>query len=113
MKQKWPIFAGILFLTLGIIFRMMHMKSGLYVPFFALGGTLKTYYLGTIIRHGKYKPGWELLSLIVGLTIFFTGVILKNSYHSENYLYWMAVGLALKVLFVILFILKIKKYNKT
>jgi hypothetical protein len=112
MRQKWPIFSGIVLLSVGIVLKAGHFQPIYYLPFLLLGGTLKVYYIIGIIRKGVYRPGIELLSLVVGLSLFFTGIILKNSYQSPNYLYWMVPGLTLKIIFVLMFVLKIRKYAK-
>jgi hypothetical protein len=108
MKQKWPIFAGILLLTLGIIFRFMQFDSGLYVPFFAVGGVLKLLYLVKIIAQGKYRPGLEMGLLILGLILFFLSLVLKNNYNSDYYIYFLVPGITLKILFIVLFIYKLQ-----
>jgi len=110
MKQKWPLVFGIAILTVGIGLKIGQFEFLYYLPFLLLGGSLKIYYIIGIIRKGMYQPGMELLALIIGLGLFFTGIILKNSYQNEHYLYWMVPGLTLKFLFVLLFVLKIRNY---
>jgi len=82
------------------------------------GITLKVIYILAKVKSGEYKPGKELLFLVVGLILFFTGLYLKNSNQSMiDPIYLIVSGLTLKVIFIIKFILivrsnkKIEKYS--
>jgi len=112
MKQKWPLFSGIILLVTGIVLKFIELLPLTYIPFFVVGGSLKIFYIYQIIRKGRYKPGIEIIFLIIGLVLFFTGLMLKYNYVDQSYIYWTISGLTLKLAFVILFILKIRKPAK-
>lgn len=112
MKHKWVLPTGVILLSLGIIFRFAGMENYIAIPLMATGGLLKIYYIALQIWRGFYKPGYELLFLIIGLMVFFSGIAMK--YHTTNnqYIYLMIAGLTLKVIFVVLFIRHLKKARK-
>lgn len=60
------------------------------------------------MKHRKYKPGYELIILYSGLAIFFTGLYFRNNHLWEFAHVLMFVGVSFKVLFLILFIRKIR-----
>ncbi len=112
MKHKWALMAGITFLSVGIILRLAGMENYIAIPLMAAGGLLKIYFIAVQIWLGFYKPGYELLFLIIGLMVFFSGIAMK--YHTTNnqYIYLMIAGLTLKLIFVVLFIRHLKKARK-
>lgn len=104
MKKKWTLLAGITLLLTGIILRFTGMENYLYIPFMAAGGLLKIYYITSQIITGTYKPGYEILFLILGLMLFFSGIALKHTLHESTYFFLILPGLALKFIFVLAFI---------
>ena len=65
------------------------------------GVTIKVIYILAKFKSGEYKPGKELLFLVAGLILFFTGLYLKNI--DQNLIvsiYLIVLGLALKVIFI-------------
>lgn len=108
MKSKWTLFTGIILLVAGIIIRN---TTDLFVEGLVLiivGVLFKTYYIISKARSGAYKPGYELWFLFVGLGMFLTGLYLRHHHPSFNALFLIVPGIALKVLFIILFIMKTK-----
>lgn len=111
MKSRWTLFIGIILLIAGIIIRK---TTGLAIEGLVLilvGVLFKTYYIISKARSGEYKPGIELLFLLVGLGLFLGGLYLKSI---DGFTYAPAMiisGITLKVIFIILFILKTR--NKT
>ena len=109
MKQKWILFAGIVLLIVGIIIRK---TSGFAIEGLVMiitGVLFKTYYIVSKARSGAYKPGNELWFLIIGLSMFLSGLYIRSNESQINPAYLIFTGLALKVVFIILFILKTKK----
>jgi len=106
MKQKWSLYAGILILTTGIllkIFTDMDPVSTLII----VGGVLfKVYYIIINIVKGIYKPGYELVFLLVGLTMFISGRYLLSPDGFANPAFLTIPGIMLKIAFVALFIRK-------
>ncbi len=106
MRKKWPLFLGILLLTIGIIFRAATDYSFLGLTFIKVGVALKAYYIIDKIFKGEYKVGMEMLYLLFGLILFFTGLYFKNTGADFNPYLLMAPGIGLKVVFIIIFIRK-------
>lgn len=106
MNAKWALFTGILLLVGGIllgIFTELHFFQKLLIY---TGVGFKLFYIIYQIIIGRYKPGGELIILLMGLILFFTGIYFKHNYSHINYLYLMISGIALKVIYVIIFIAK-------
>jgi len=109
MKSKWPLFTGIILLTTGIVLRK---ATDLATPGLALiivGALFKVFYIIDKTRRGEYKPGYEILFLIIGLSMFLTGIYLRANGAPFNPVFLIAPGIALKVLFVVMFIVKSRK----
>ena len=109
MKSKWILFAGIVLLIVGIIVRK---TSGFAIEGLVMiitGVLFKTYYIVSKARSGAYKPGNELWLLFIGLFMFLSGLYIRSHESQINSAYLIFSGLALKVVFIILFILKTKK----
>jgi hypothetical protein len=112
MKSKWTLFTGIILLTVGIVLRKI---TGLGIEAMVLiivGVLFKVYYIISKARNGEYKPGNELLFLVIGLVMFFTGIYLRNHDSPFDPLFLIIPGILLKVVFIILFIRKIRKTRK-
>lgn len=107
MTKKWPLIGGVALLSLGIIFRFAGMESYIYFPLLAAGGILKIIYITNLLRNKIYKPGFEILFLVIGLLLFFSGIILKYQ-AIPSYIYFLLPGLMLKLLFVVLLFRKAK-----
>lgn len=113
MKQKWPLFAGILFLIIGILLKKVFEINLIGLITILVGVALKTYYVVNKAIIGEYRPGFELLFLFVGLSLFLS----RNFLHMQIELIpagvFMGVGISLKIVFIILFIKKTKATEKT
>lgn len=108
-RSKLVLYIGVILLTVGILLRIF--TSYTYLPFVIIGsGSLcKIYYISKLISRGAYKFGYELLFLVVGLILFFTGMYLRSNYQSQIFLLFMGAGLVLKSAFIILFIQKMRQ----
>jgi hypothetical protein len=112
MKSKWTLFAGILLLILGIILRKAAGLGTEGLMLIIIGVAFKTYYIINKARSGEYKPGYELLFLFVGLTMFMTGLYIRPYEPPFNPVLLIVPGILLKVLFIVLFIIKTRRTRK-
>lgn len=112
MKSKWTLFAGILFLTLGIILRKTTELGLEGLILIIVGVAFKTYYIISKAQSGEYKPGYELIFLFVGLAMFLSGLYIRSQEPPFSPTLLIVPGILLKVLFIVLFIIKIRKTRK-
>ncbi|NJO90498.1 MAG: hypothetical protein HC831_17220 [Chloroflexia bacterium] len=108
MKQKWSLFTGILLLILGIVLRKSLDFNTLGLILIIGGVLLKTYYIINKIILGEYKPGFEILFLLFGLTIFLSRYYLHSQITAVPTGIFMGLGISLKIVFIVLFIRKTK-----
>lgn len=109
MKSKWSLYLGIVLLTLGIILKSNGLISPYALIILLSGVAFKIVYIISKIVSGEYKPGNELILLMLGLTLFLTGVYFKSHPRELHHAFLMAPGIALKLSFIFIFILKIRK----
>ena len=112
MTKKWPIFAGIILLTLGIVLKKTTDLSITAISLMTIGVVLKVYYIIIKIKRGEYTPGREFLLLLVGLIIFFSGLYLRYQESAINPSILIFSGISLKVAFIVIFIRK-SRYSAT
>jgi O-antigen/teichoic acid export membrane protein len=112
MKSKWTLFAGILFLILGIILRKATGLGTEGLILIIIGVALKTFYIVRKAQSGEYKPGYELIFLFVGLAMFMTGLYIRPYEPTFSPALLIVPGILLKVLFIVLFIIKVRKTRK-
>ena len=112
MKLKFVLFAGILLLTTGIILRMITDTGFSAIILIIVGVVLKTYYIIGKARSGEYKPGYELVFLFVGLTLFFSGLYFRVHTPSYPYVLLMVSGLIFKIVYIAFFIVKVSVHRK-
>ena len=107
--MKKILFIGIILLIAGIIIKKVLLLNLLGLILIITGVTCKAFYIITKVKTGEYKPGKEVIFLVVGLSIFFTGIYFqKINYSLIEPIYLIVLGLSLKVIFIILFIKEIK-----
>ena len=109
MKTKWPLYFGIVLLTLGIVLKSMGKFNPYALIILLSGVAFKVGYIISKIRSGEYKPGKEVILLMVGLTFFLTGIYFKANPIELHHTFLIAPGIVLKASFVLIFILKIRK----
>ena len=113
MNLKRILFAGIILLTSGIILRKVTPLDIIGLALIITGVILKIIYIVLKIKRGEYRPGKELILLVVGLVIFFTGLYLRNSDQPPiDPVYLIVLGISLKVGFIIGFIRNVRSYKK-
>lgn len=112
MISKPYLYIGIALLFIGILFRKATSYEGFGLFLILLGVILKTIYIVSGIKSGVYKPGGELYFLFVGLFCFLSGLYLRTV-SSHFYPYAMIVlGLLLKAIFIVRFIMITRVPNK-
>ena len=111
MTKKSLLFIGILLLVIGILIRKLTEWDGIGLLLILAGVACKTIYIIGKIKTGEYKPGTELYFLIIGLILFLGGIyMIKNNLDPGLIpaVAFIIIGLTLKIVFIILFILKLK-----
>lgn len=105
------LYAGVFFLTAGGAAR--YSGAG-FAPFlFSIGGLCKITYLIILIKSRKYRPGYEVLFLISGLAILYTGILIRHYPVYAGYSpYVITSAIFLKLIFV-LFVIKKIRSDKT
>ena len=115
MTSKALLFTGIILLVIGILLRKMTQLDAFGLSLIIIGVTCKSIYIIKKARHSEYKPGKELIFLVAGLLLFFTGLYLKSiEQNLIKPIYLIVVGITLKIIFIIRFIQIVKsakKYN--
>ena len=108
--MKWLLFAGLGILILGVVLNYF-VENTWPVALIILGAGLKIVYIVFKINNKRYRPGKEMSFLAGGLLFFFTGLFLSPYAEMEVLsipVVLKTIGIALKVVFVILFIRKSK-----
>lgn len=109
MKDKSFLFTGIILLIIGIL--LSKTTNIQYIPsiIIFIGVAFKIFYITKLIRSKKYKPGYELVLLFLGLILFFLAKFIKAQDYSISHYYFLFSGIALKIGFIIVFMNKIRK----
>jgi hypothetical protein len=108
MKFMMPLYAGLLLLTAGIIFRVASLPWYPLIFIFS-GASLKVIYVLCLIIKRDYKPGVEMLILLAGLILLLAGIYLDGNTDLTYPLYMKVGGISLKATFVLLFIVKTRR----
>jgi hypothetical protein len=112
MKLKGILFAGIILLVTGIILRKASQLDLIGLVLIIVGVTMKISYIVIKAKRGEYQPGKELILLVAGLVLFFTGLYLRNSDPSlAAAIYLIVLGITLKLGFIIGFIRNVRSNN--
>lgn len=113
MGSKKILFLGIVLLILGILLRRFASYESIGLFLILTGVFFKTIYIIAKTKSGEYQPGREMIFLGLGLMLFLSGLILRSLHSEATYPFIMIVsGLILKVVFVVLFIRKVKKNGR-
>jgi hypothetical protein len=110
MNMKLVLYLGIVLLVLGILSQIYSLLEGIGL-YLIIGGVLcKLAFIIGVILLGKYRIGKEFIFLLAGLVLFFIG---KSDLENPLLSYTLIItGISLKIVFVILFIRKLKAGNK-
>ena len=113
LKSKKILFLGIILLVIGILLKKTFLMEVLGLRLIITGVILKVLYIFAKYKSGEYKPGKELLFLVAGLILFFTGLYLKKiNQNLIEPIYLIAFGLSLKIIFIIKFIIIVRSNKK-
>ena len=105
MDSKAILFSGIASLVGGILLRRLTSFEGMGLFLILFGVMLKTMYIVTMARNGRYQPGLELIFLFTGLFIFLAGLYMRSLPDPfVNPVIPIVFGLLLKVVFIVRFI---------
>ena len=107
--SKSILFIGIILLIVGILVRKLSTYPGLGLLILLTGVGLKTYYIIAKVKTGEYKPGTELWFLIIGLSLFLSGLYLRGKDLFIDPSFLIVLGIGLKVVFIIRFIQKVRR----
>ena len=111
--KKIVLFSGIGLLIVGILLRKLSEYPLFGLTLILAGVGLKMYYIIQAIRSGLYEPGKEMWLLIVGLSLFLTGLYFRGKDFAVSPVYLIAIGIGLKILFIVRFIqlVRVKREN--
>lgn len=105
MTSKGLLFFGIILLVVGILLKKVTQMEVLGLALIITGVTLKSIYILLKVRIGEYKPGKELILLVLGLLLFLTGLYLRDVKQVLVYpFYFIVLGISLKIIFIVRFI---------
>ena len=114
MKSKGLLFIGIILLVSGIVLKKSTQMNALGLTLIITGVTLKSIYILSKVRSGEYKPGNELMLLVIGLLLFLTGLYLQGINQTLiKPIYLITFGIILKILFIIKFIQIVQSKKKS
>ncbi|HPJ36182.1 MAG TPA: hypothetical protein PK358_15180 [Spirochaetota bacterium] len=106
--SKWILFSGIVLLSGGAAARVTGSAAAPFL--FSAGGACKLSYIIMAIKTGRYRPGYEILFLASGLAILACGIISRHYPSVSDYsLPVISFAVSLKVIFVVLFIKKVRE----
>lgn len=106
-KSKWKLILGLIILILGIVLKLLTEHDVLAIILIIIGAFLKTMHVIDIIKNKSYQAGFEILVLVIGLSLFFFGLYICQI-ESLAQLFIIS-GLILKTIFVVWFIRKLNK----
>lgn len=109
MKNKWPLYTGIVLLTLGIVLKKTSNFDPWSLIILLSGVAFKVAYIISKILKREYKPGFEMFFLFIGLILFMGGIYLHKQGLLENPTIMKFVGISFKVFFIIIFIKKTRE----
>ena|GEM_PF-5329046 len=112
MKRKVFLYIGIILLISGIALKSLTDYTVLAWLTVISGALAKIIYLVGRIKSRSYKPGYEMIMLYLGLSLFFIGMYIKTSFIAEHRLLFIYIGIGFKILFVIIFAIKIKQLKR-
>ena len=109
MKSKFLLFFGIILLIVGIVLRKSSTYEFVGLGLIITGVICKSIYIISKASSGEYKPGKELLFLILGLVFFLSGLYLRSIEQDIiDTAYLVVAGIGLKILFILGFIQSVR-----
>lgn len=113
MKTKWPLYLGIILLTVGIVLNKITNWQPIPLVILLMGVAFKVSYIVYKYRMGEYKPGGEVYLLMIGLILFLTGLYFKSHPVELHHAFLMAPGIVFKMGFILIFIFKTRRVQTT
>ena len=97
-------------ILLGIILKIIGVAAPWPATCFGFGGALKILYMVLGVRYGHVKAGSEIALLVLGLTLIFSAVYFQRSLEwTHLYVWFLTIGVAIKLLFIVLFVKRQKR----
>ena len=112
MKTKYYLFSGIILLTSGVLLKIFTQIETLGITLIIIGVLCKFIYIIKKVKNGEYKPGKELVVLIIGLVLFFIGMYFIDSNYKIIRLVLIVLAITLKTIFILRFIQNIRSGKK-
>ncbi|MGM0566722.1 MAG: hypothetical protein ACQESX_08215 [Bacteroidota bacterium] len=112
MNIKIPLITGLILIATGFILKMLGNNPLWGNMLIAAGIISKIIFLIITLRAKAYKPGIEAIFLLAGLLIFLTGMTLRELTASDcTGSVFLASGITLKLVFIMMFFQKFKTNN--
>lgn len=112
IRKKKYLYIGLFFLYIAILLKILG-NSPLSVCFLVGAVFFKILFAVEYAKKGLYKPGYELVFLVIGLFLFLSGLYSTSLPLFIPSKWWlMAPGLAFKFFFLFILISKIRKASK-
>lgn len=112
MESKYLLFSGIISLSIGIILRASNQLENLGLSLIIIGVVCKVIYIIKKVKKGEYKPGIELFGLGLGLLLFFVGLYSDPEHLFLKPVYFIVLGITLKIIFIVRFIQIVQSRKK-
>ena len=99
-------------MVVGIVLKKNQMDT-IGLASIITGVSFKSIYIIAKVRSGEYNPGKELVFLITGLFLFIIGLYFRDIEQPIiKPIYLIVLGITLKIIFIIRFILIVKSGKK-
>ena len=103
-RARWLLIIGGSLIVTAVGLRLIGMPLIWTVSFFSAGAILKLVFLTWGVRTGRYRLGWEIVMLPIGVSLVVTGVFFKNNPALVSLYGWLIVsGVLCKSSFLFLF----------
>lgn len=110
--SKWWLITGGSLILIGIILKVIGITGFYPIVAFISGGFIKVFYMSLGVYRNVFKLGWEVVLLVVGVSLVIVGVFLKANPEQIHLSSWfIAVGVICKMWFVYLFFQRQKRKN--
>lgn len=113
MDSKTPLLAGLILIFSGAVIKY-YTTSDLWPNAMIFAGVAnKLWFIFLMLTTGRYRPGKELVFLILGLAVFLSGLWLRSVPCTSviQPVALIILGIVMKTTFVVLFIVKTKKHS--
>ncbi|NNK82150.1 MAG: hypothetical protein HKO92_03390 [Flavobacteriaceae bacterium] len=102
MSTKYLLITGIISLIIGVLIKLNFQSVHIGHYLIAIGIAFKIIYIVIKVRNDEYNPGKEVLFLIFGLLLFFTGLYATEIVQKFiRPLFLIVFGVILKLVFIV------------